>query len=403
MKRIMFVDDEPRVLDGLRNLLRAHRKKWDMQFVVGGEAAMQALQEGPIDVIVSDMRMPKVDGARLLAVARELHPQAVRIILSGYTELEAAMRAVPVAHQFLTKPCDAAMLENVIERTSTLHALVSNEAVRKVAGQLQSLPAVPSLYTELVAMLSQPEATAPKVARLLEKDMAMCAKLLQLVNSAYFGLARKITNVDEAVVYLGFQTIKSLTLSVKVFAGHASTVPKISLEGLQHRAMLAGTLAKRMLGGSPYQHEAFIAGMLHDIGTLLFVTQLPKELTLILAACEGGKGRLQAEAEVAGVTHADLGGYLLGIWGLPFPIVEAALHHHRPQEVPQTGFDTLAAVYLADALSHEVTQDSVPQAAEDEVDLPYLQRLGVTKEKVDEWRTLARSQAEEMGLATAAH
>ena len=134
MKRILFVDDEPQILEGLQNLLHRHRRVWDMVFALGGEAALEELGCRPFDVIVSDMRMPLMDGATLLRRVQEQHSETVRIVLSGHVELTTALRAVSVAHQFLTKPCKPHELENVIQRACNLRALINDEMVRGPGG-----------------------------------------------------------------------------------------------------------------------------------------------------------------------------------------------------------------------------------------------------------------------------
>jgi CheY-like chemotaxis protein len=114
--RILFVDDEPRVLDGLRRMLRSRRREWSLHFAMSGDEALEQLAELPFDVIVSDMRMPRMDGATLLGIVQESFPSVIRIVLTGHTEPEGRAHALPVAHQFLTKPCDPFTLQAAIDR-----------------------------------------------------------------------------------------------------------------------------------------------------------------------------------------------------------------------------------------------------------------------------------------------
>jgi YesN/AraC family two-component response regulator len=115
LRRVLFVDDDQYILDGLQNLLRKQRSRWDMCFALGGAAALELFAAAPFDVIVSDMRMPGMDGAELLAHVRERYPAARRIVLSGYAEPAAVQRALEVAHQFLSKPCRAPDLIDAID------------------------------------------------------------------------------------------------------------------------------------------------------------------------------------------------------------------------------------------------------------------------------------------------
>lgn len=383
--RVLFVDDEPRILDGLRDLLRKQRHRWTMEFALGGEAALAALDRAPFDVVVTDMRMPRVDGARVLAHAQERHPQALRIVLSGQTEVDAALRAAHVAHQFLAKPCDVATLTGAIERASRLHGLIEDPRVRAVVGRLDRLPAAPRLYAALTARMQEADASAVDIARLLEQDMAMSLKLLKLVNSAFFGVVRPITTTREAVAWLGFESIKNLVLTVEVFRSAPGVdVPGFSVEGLQRHALEVAGVARKLLRDPRHAAEAFTAGLLHDIGALVWAMACPNELERVLAAASADPGaRHTVEESVTGVSHAEVGVYLLGIWGLPCPIVEAVAHHHHPERVARQEFDVSAAVHVADRLMHEAARPTENPLTERD-----LQALGA-QASIETWRGLA--------------
>jgi putative nucleotidyltransferase with HDIG domain len=402
-KRILFVDDEPLILEGLRDLLRRHRRKWQMSFALGGEAALAELDRSGFDVVVSDMRMPGVDGATLLRRIQETRPEIIRIVLSGHAEQEAALRAVPVAQQFLNKPASAETLENTIERAFQLRALIGDDAVRRVVGKVETLPSLPSVYQELTAVLADERTSARDVAAVLEQDPAMAAKVLQLVNSGFFGLGRRISSVEQAVAYLGMSMIKNLALSAKVFEPwRRPRVDGFSAEALQTHSLAVAALASRLAG--PERHradEVFTAGLLHDVGTLIMALEVPDLLAAALevSRCEG-RPLHEAELEIGDVTHAEVGAYLLGLWGLPYPIVEAVGNHHAPQRVPQQEFDVLAAVHVADALVRELSapRSTSPDQAPSRIDLAYLARLGVC-DRLEAWRELAARAVEGSGSA----
>lgn len=391
MKRILFVDDEPNILEGLRNLLRRHRHKWDMTFAPGGPAALELLKTQNFDVIVSDMRMPEVDGAALLAHVQRQHPRTVRIVLSGHTELQAALQAIPVAHQFLSKPCDAKQLENVVERACTLQSLVEDPKIRQVVGGIQQLPALPRVYHRLMQALAEDRTQAQDVAKLLRQDMTICAKLLQIANSAFFRLARRITNIEEAVRYLGFTMVRNLALTIELFRIDTQP-PGFSFEVLQHHALRVASLAREIIANPRYADDAFMGGMLHDIGQLVLVLRLPGKFQQALEqARQRQLPQWQMEQELLGVSHAEVGAYLLGLWGLPYPILQAAAYHHQPRTVPPHEFDVLAAVHIANSLVHETSpsDDSPPEPLDED----YLITLGVL-DKLAGWRALANAQVD---------
>lgn len=393
MKRILFVDDDAHVLDGLRDLLRRQRREWDMVFALGGEAALRELDAQPFDVVVSDMRMPDMDGATLLTLVQERHPETVRIVLSGQTEHEATLRLVPVAHQFLAKPCDRDELRRAIERACLSQALLANAAVRRAASGAKTLPSAPPLYTKLVAASSNPEISMHDIGALIASDIAMSAKVLQLVNSSFFGLGRRISSAREAVVYLGIAPLRALVLSAGAFRAFAPARPidGFSVDALENHSACVAVLAGKLLPDKRDAENAFTAGMLHDVGKLLLAVHRPDELSSLLADARDSARPLHAvEQERIGVTHAEIGAYLLSLWGLPHQIVEAVAHHHAPSRVGVTELDPVAAVHIANLLVGEQAPSSADDIYEG-LDEDYLAGLGVA-DRLDSWRELASGQ-----------
>jgi HD-like signal output (HDOD) protein len=389
--RILFVDDEPNVLEGLRNRLHRQRKKWDMHFASSGADALALLATQPMDVIVTDMRMPGMDGAALLAAVKQAYPGMVRIVLSGHAELATALRAVPVAHQFLTKPCEAGVIEATVERACNLQAIITDPVVERVVGGVDHLPPAPRIYAQLVAALAKEDVTAADVGALVRQDIALGAKLLQIANSSFFRLSRKISSIEEAVTYLGFDTIKHLVLATEAFGDRGkTTVGAAVLDAMQRHGMVTGTLASAMLTDRASREEAFVAGLLHDVGELLLLTEAPDRAAAARQeAVREGIPLHEAEHRLWGVCHAEVGGYLLALWGLPYPIVEAVANHHTPLRVAPPGRNVLSAVHLADALAAEVEASHGADAiAPPAVDPRYADALGL-EGGLDGWRVRA--------------
>ncbi|MEM7307410.1 MAG: response regulator [Planctomycetota bacterium] len=387
MRRILFVDDEARILDGLRRMLRSVRKEWDMHFAESGAQALAMLEaDGSFDVVVSDMRMPGMDGAELLTQVQERSPATVRILLSGHAELELAMRSSTCAHQFLAKPCDSDHLKQVVTRSYTLH-----ERLRDVVGKLRSLPALPAAFTELTAAMQDEEVTIDAVADIVVKDTAIAAKVLQLVNSSFFGVARRVDSLRDAVSFLGLANLKTLVLTYGLVQelDPAKVAPGYDFEAEQAHALAVANLARRMLAEDrKLSEQAFLAGMLHDVGRLVLACNLPDLFERV--------ERLQQTARVPahdlerralGITHADIGAYLLGIWGMPDTIVEVASLHNEPGAVGAgRSFDPLLAVHVADALLHEIADPDGPVLLETAL----LTELNLDG-RLAEWRELAAS------------
>jgi HD-like signal output (HDOD) protein/CheY-like chemotaxis protein len=354
VNRILFVDDEPRVLAGLRRMLRCRHDVWNMRFVESAAAALQALEAEPADLIVTDFRMPGTDGGQLLAEVRRRYPDTARFILSGHTAENDLMRVVTIAHQFLAKPCEPGELVAAVERALRLRLELRGEHLQAELSCISALPSPPSSLHALLEILESPDSNACTVARVLEGDVALGAKVLQLVNSSFFAPRSRTTSLEEAVVRLGIQTIRSLVLMDEM--GRAfqipEGVPSDWLERLNAQALETAQLARR-LAAPEARNDAFCAGLLHECGQLVFAVCRPAVFATLLNIRERDSRPLaDIERETFGVTHAEVGAYLLSLWGFPLEIVEAAAHHHSgPAELKSSGgLGALGAVRLAHVL-----------------------------------------------------
>lgn len=393
MKRILFVDDESKVLDGIRRLLHAQRSRWEMQFAFSGEAALQACETTAFDVVISDMRMPGMDGATLLTHIRDRYPSTARIVLSGYSEAALATRTVPVAHRFVTKPCDASELQSTIERVCALQDLMSAPEIRGIVGTIGALPSLSSTYKSLTRAVMDPATSLKEVGDIVSQDVAMSAKVLQLVNSAFFGLAQKVTTLQSAVSYLGMETIKNLALASETFRVFVpdSRIPQSVCEAMQQHAHDTAAIAAKLPVGLKSRDVVVVAALLHDIGSLFLASTMPEKFCSVLSRVEqSGCKRFEAEQELLGTSHAEIGAYLLGLWGIPSLAVEAIAYHHHPTLIPHSGLDATVAVYVADLLVHEL--QAHPQGAAGvelaESDRNCLETLGVLPQ-LDEFRGIA--------------
>ena len=381
MTRILFVDDEANVLSGLRRMLRGQRKVWKMQFANGGAEALQMLEEETFDVIVSDMRMPCVDGAALLTHVAEHYPSTVRLVLSGQSEHEKIFRAVGPAHQFLSKPCDPDVLVKTIQRACGLHGHLQNESLVELTSRITCLPSLPKIYSELLHELELDDASMDRVAEMIESDLAMSAKVLQLVNSSFFGLPQHVTSPKHAVMLLGLDIIRPLALTANAFSQYEDPgVQGFSLQTTMHHCIAVASAARKIAecesNDTQLIDDSFIAAMLHDIGKLILAVNMTDEFQrAVTLARETNRPLWEAELEVFGTTHSEVGAHLLGLWGLPDPIVEAVAFHHRPSRVQTVELSPLTCVHAANVLLHpQISSDDSPAALE--WDQEYLESLG---------------------------
>lgn len=391
-KRVLFVDDEPAILTGLQNLLYKQRKRWEMVFVAGGELALAELRARPFDVVVSDMRMPGMDGATLLNQVREESPATSRIMLTGHADPEAIARALPALHQLLSKPCTGAALRAAIER-GTADTAPRDARIRAAIGRVDRLPTPPGVYVELTELIRSPSACAAEVARIVGRAPGIAAKILQLVGAACFG-GQRTASISQAVAQLGVERLRYLSLSASVFGtveGEREPIPELSSEELQvgparvadlAQALISAGAGAAAVGGAAASAASartgaasagaasagagaasagappvsvgdavFAAALLHDLGQIVLAQGLTGEYRRVLEeARRRGAPLSEVEAELLGATHGDVGACLLGLWGLPEPVVEIVRYHHAPERAPAPLGEAAAAVCFAEAV-----------------------------------------------------
>jgi HD-like signal output (HDOD) protein/ActR/RegA family two-component response regulator len=389
--KILFVDDDRNILDSLRLALRTMRGEWDMRFAASGPEALALLDEGPTDVVVTDMRMPGMDGAQLLAEVQARQPAAVRMILSGYADRESVMRTVKLAHQFLSKPAPPGEIKDSIARSLRLRGVIASPELRGIIARIDTLPALPPLYTQLTAALADESCPLAAIGEIIAKDVGMATGILRLVNSAFFGLPVHVSSVPHAVSLLGTETIRVLVLSIHLFRTQApDCLPGFDLRALWEHSARVACFAKSIAEverlGQSDRDDCFIAGTLHDAGKLVLACALPGDYARALALARQKDLRLhEAEREVLGASHAEVGAYLFSLWGFSDSVVEAVCWHHDPERVLCSDFSPLTAVAVANAFDHDQCHAQDAQACSE--DIPCIGREEYM-ERLTRWREL---------------
>lgn len=398
-RRVLFVDDEPNILQGLSRMLRKERNNFQTSFATSGAEALSILAKEHFDVVVSDISMPQMTGLELLAEVKNLYPDTVRIILSGEPDLDLSMKSVNVSHRFLNKPCDPEVLKTAILRTCRLSEILRNDSMKKILTRIDSLPSMPAIYFEITEELQSRDASIQKVGKIIAKDVALTSKILQLVNSAYFSLPRHIASPEHAAVLLGINIIKSLVLVSQVFKKFDSLdMPNNFLQSLWAHNLLTGNLAKAIAKEESRDHKvidnSFIAGLLHDCGKLILASNFSEKYReIILNSCESSRPIWIVEEEFFGISHSEVGAYLMELWGLPSSIIEAIAFHHHPSMYGDDGFTPLTAVHIANVIGHKNHDgdDEVDNSGfQPEFDFSYLAGMNLDK-KINSWETIRQN------------
>ena len=330
---MVVLSGDGQVLEGLRRSLRVFQNAWVTHFVDTTTDALVALSLHPVEALICDSKVTGLELEAFLSLVREKWPTVVRAVLCG-TDVtpDQAVRLASAAHQVLKKPLLPGQMFDLVERASMVLGLVRSERVKVVLAGLGSLPGLPVTYAELSRLTSNRDASLDEVASLVERDPANTANVLKIINSAYFGLTRRLASVREAVRYLGIQPLKNIVLAAEVFGGIASGPAE---KDLQASALARAFAMRELLGRTPLAEAAFAAGILADVGQLLIATRLPVDMAAIRKEMRA-HSQEDAERGRLGSSHAELGGALLSLWNLPAALVEAVTLHHTPPSAAAT-------------------------------------------------------------------
>lgn len=337
---ILFVDNNENALSGMKRMLYSTKEEWNVFFANSRDTAIEIFEKKPIDVIISDIRMPGIDGNHFLKEVKEKYPKTIRITLSGYANDTLALKNSKIVHQSLIKPTNLQKIKNIIERTIELRETLDNEELLKLVNSLEVLPTLPEIYVKLENEINAKETSIERISKIISSDPSITAKILQLTNSAFFGLPMRISNMTQALNFLGIKLIQTLVLTIKLFKIMDSNHPsaKTYLQVWNHSnqvAIISQKIGKTKLALKSDIEYCFLGGLLHDIGKLILLNNFSAE---------------EIGEKFSETIHADVGAYLLGIWGLPEPIIEAVAFHHNPSSAHMEVLSPSKIVYIANEM-----------------------------------------------------
>jgi HD-like signal output (HDOD) protein len=268
--------------------------------------------------------------------------------------------------------------------------LLSSPQLKQLASRVGCLPSVPALYVELTDELRKEEPSLQRVVGIISKDLGMATKILQLVNSAFFGLPQRIENIMDAVTDLGLATIGPLVLSTQLFTQFEQRlIREFSISEFAGHCWMTGIFSRKIAEAERCDtktlDQCLLSGLLHDAGSLILASGLPGQYSRVLrTARESSRSVWESECAEYGATHAEVGAYLLGLWGLPAPIVEAVALHHRPGAASGRQFSPVIAVHVANVLARRLSP-SPGDASGPPLDMACLAKLGLHT-RFAEWK-----------------
>ena len=395
---ILFVDDEQAVLDGLYRRLWEYEDQWRMMFAVNAATALRMMDEHGVDVVITDLRMPGMDGAALLHEVSRRHPMAVRFVLSGYSDRDAIFRAVGPAHQYFVKPCDPEILAKAVSHALAIRKRLHSPELFALISGAKSIPAMPHALAELAHLLQSPTTSMAELARVISGDVGLTTQLLKLVNSAYFVLPMAVNDVFQAIKLLGFELVRSLVMLGAVFETfqHAD-IDVAAVKRMEQRSLMIGAVARDIAEAEHLDHNGVqycqCAGMLSHVGSLILLANRPVQMADIQAQLDRSEDNvIDLEQRAFGASHPEVGACLLSLWGFCDGVVEAVLYHHHPHEADPNFIDRLDPVAVVHVAQHLVKPVRPGSPRTDHpyqgVDHDYLWRVGAI-DRLDKWADIA--------------
>lgn len=398
--RVLFLEEQPAALAGLQTEFAPLKHYWEMDFSDTAPNALDRIKTGPAyDAIVVDIALTTEDPVRVFNAISSANPRTVRFALTDRADDDRIARSAPHAHQFVFTPCESNTLRVQVTRALSLREKLRACPIRYKLHGVNALPPLPRLYSDVMREMHSPDPSVSRVGEVIAKDVAMSAKVLQVVNSAGVGLRNRVTGIGQAASLLGLQRLSAMVLAVEVFnlVGGKATPKGFSPDSLWEHSMKVAEYSKKIAqaeSDDPRSAEAaFTAGLLHDVGLILVAIHMPDQLTEALTLAKKNKiCLLEAELETLGATHAEVGGYLLELWGLPDAIVEAITFHDFPSHLPEQDYTTntaqlefapLTAVHVANYFCEE-DQKTHFGCPETTLDQEYLRNTKVL-DRVETW------------------
>lgn len=388
-QRILFVGGEAGWLRGVQKEITSSRPNWECRLAETTTDGINALAAEHFHAIVFDTRAAN-DTA--LTQSIEKHSgQVLRAVLCEGDDRAGLARWNKPGFTPLPANIEPKNLVSNVSRALRLQSWATDAGMKKLLASLRKLPAVPKLYSQVTAELSSPNGSIENVAKFIAQDPVMTAKILQLVNSAFFALGREVSDPREAVMFLGVERTRSLILLAGVFTQFEDLkCPGFSADAIWNHsvqvAAFARTIAMVELKDAKAAESAYTAGLVHDMGKLILAANVPTMCSSI-ESIQRSKHLSQRDAElqVLGTTHAEVAACLLGMWGLPQPVLEAVAWHHCPLKSEDTGFSMLAAVHAANVFAHETVAATPSEIPPERLDHDYLLRAGLGNHR-NEWR-----------------
>jgi putative nucleotidyltransferase with HDIG domain len=395
LKRVLFIDSNEAILQAYKEQFQYKGEDWQTFFATDATTSMEILTYSAIDIVIADLRMPMVETEPLFLLIQKGWPKVVRVIVSPTSATSKDIDLISLSHRFITKPSNLEELETIIDSIYYLQRIVLSDETRKVASEIDSIPALPEIFKQLTEEINSSDPSMKRVGEIIARDVGLSADILKMINSPYFGLKNQVSSPEHATKLLGLEVVKGVALSASLMHSFALTgINMDRVESVVEHSLVTANITKLILESekvsSVLVDMAFSAAILHDVGYLMFASSnvISEKYQGAIEISEANYRPLwEVEREILGTTHGEVGAYLLGLWGFPDAIVEAVAFHHTPGKSAGDSSMILCALHLADIFTDEIFP-KLSFGSPGGVDYSFLERMHISSHK-DSWRQMA--------------
>lgn len=393
--KILFIDDHENILQSLRLSLRSMRHEWEMSFAASGTAGLDMFQQVWPDVVVTDMRMPDIDGSHVLRDIQKRKPDVGKIILSGYSDKETVIRNLQLANAYLSKPCKTQDLITAIRNTLRANEIILNPRIKNIIAEIETIPSNSAVYERLVDELENDNSSPGLISEIISQDIALSSNIIRIINCTFFNFPKQVSSIEHAVEMLGSQTLLNIIKSSQLFEKFKEFEnSEISIRLLWDHSLRVARFAKLIAASSdlpePSCNDCVTASMFHDIGKFIFASKMRHEFSEVIAMVKNENCTVDtAERCILGVTHAEVGAYLLGRWGFSHEQISILRSHHDAGVMVTHAVTPQMVLYAADRMDHELVRI---QDRFDRHDLDFVNGFPeFLQSRINDWRTLCQN------------
>ena len=383
-EQILLVDDEKQILNALQRTF--YGKGYRILAASSGAQALKIMEEEQVDLIISDVRMPHMNGYELLKIVKKKYPSTIRVILSGYTDsaLIVKIQRESLAKRYLYKPWKNQEILKIAEQLFRVEKILKDKNLLEFINKIEYLPSTGMIYNKVNTQI-QKDVSIDEIAKVIESDQSIAAKILQVANSAMYGL--KTGSVQQAISYLGLNNVKYIILSAITFnnvKGKANLRLNNDINMLWKHSVSTNqilTSLYRGIFGKKIPEIYSSLGLLHDIGKVVLITNFVDRYMKAAESIKDKKDKIYYYEQMSftDVSHEEIGAYLLNWWELPNGLVEAVLYHHKPLDDNVIDKEIVALLNIADVYSWNYVYQVEYKAVEREI----LDSLKITKKDID--------------------